>query len=222
MSAPMYTGAATSKNTLGQICVISGIYFGWVLLYRWQEEIELGGIRRVVVDGLFVAMIVWLLYMANSATSVACWFVAAGLFATGRVPALAAEPRRLVLFFGVGDCPVRRTGDDARGQRLDHRKPGQEQGSDDESPHVGNAAGTEHQSADRRRVREFLVGREDRGHMAAIPGYHPGAQRLCGSVPERRGDRPPAAADRDRCRRGEDRSGRWNPITPAPCSGSPS
>ena len=101
MSAPMYTGAATSKNTLGQICVISGIYFGWVLLYRWQEEIELGGIRRVVVDGLFVAMIVWLLYMASSATSVACWFVAAGLFATGRVPALAAEPRRLVLFFAL-------------------------------------------------------------------------------------------------------------------------
>jgi len=100
MAAPMYTGVATSKNTLGQICLISGIYFCWVLLYRWREEVDRGGIARIGVYALFVVMVAWLLYMASSATSVACWLVVAGFFGAARVPALAAEPRRLVVLLG--------------------------------------------------------------------------------------------------------------------------
>jgi len=101
ISAPMFTGVATSKNSLGQICLICGIYFAWTLIYRWHEEIEEGGYRGAAVNLLFIALIAWLLYMADSATSVGCLIAVAGLFVAGRVPVLASEPRRLILFFGT-------------------------------------------------------------------------------------------------------------------------
>ncbi len=49
---------------------------------------------------LFLVMIAWLFYMADSATSLTCWLVVLGLFLAGRVPALANEPRKF-LFSGV-------------------------------------------------------------------------------------------------------------------------
>ncbi len=97
MAAPMYTGVATSKNSLGQICLISGIYFSWSLIFRWHDEIEKGGVPRVAVTLLFLVLIAWLFYMADSATSVTCWLVVLGFFLAGRVPALANEPRKFVL-----------------------------------------------------------------------------------------------------------------------------
>jgi O-antigen ligase len=97
ISAPMYTGVATSKNSLGQICLISGIYFSWGLIFQWHEEIEKGGVPRVAVTLLFLVLIAWLFYMADSATSVTCWLAVLGFFLAGRVPALANEPRKFVL-----------------------------------------------------------------------------------------------------------------------------
>jgi exopolysaccharide production protein ExoQ len=97
MAAPMYIGAATSKNSLGQICLISGMYFSWSLIFQWHEEVEKGGIPRVTVSLLFLLLVAWLFYMADSATSLTCWLVVLGLFLAGRVPALANEPRIFVV-----------------------------------------------------------------------------------------------------------------------------
>jgi exopolysaccharide production protein ExoQ len=97
MGAPMYTGATTMKNSLGQICLISGIYFSWNLIFQWHEEIEKGGIPRIAVTLLFLVLIAWLFYMADSATSVTCWLAVLGFFLAGRVPALANEPRKFIL-----------------------------------------------------------------------------------------------------------------------------
>jgi len=96
MAAPMYIGAATSKNSLGQICLISGICFSWSLIFQWREEIERGGAPRVAVSLLFLLLVAWLFYMADSATSLTCWLVVLGLFLAGRVPALANRPRVFV------------------------------------------------------------------------------------------------------------------------------
>jgi O-antigen ligase len=98
MGMPMFTGVATHKNELGQACLISSIYFSWSLIFKWHEEIEKGGNIRVAVSLLFLVLLAWLFYMADSATSVMCWLVVLCFFVAGRIPALASEPRKLVLY----------------------------------------------------------------------------------------------------------------------------
>lgn len=98
MGRPMFTGIATHKNLLGLICLITGMYFSWSLIFRWREEIEKGRKSQVIVTLLFLVMIAWLFYVADSATSLMCWLAALCFFAAGRVPALASEPRKFVLY----------------------------------------------------------------------------------------------------------------------------
>lgn len=96
MGLPMFVGVSTSKNGLGAVCLLSGIYFCWRLFLNRREEVEIGGHLRVTVDIVFLATLAWLFYMANSATSYACMVVAICLFLVSRLPMLAREPRRLV------------------------------------------------------------------------------------------------------------------------------
>ena len=98
MGQPMFTGVTMQKNELGAICLISGIYFCWNLLLNRREGIELEGQLHFSIYLIFLPMIAWLLYMANSATSLACMVVAVCLFVVGRQPAVAREPRRILAF----------------------------------------------------------------------------------------------------------------------------
>jgi exopolysaccharide production protein ExoQ len=70
--AVMYTGAATSKNMLGVMCLVGGIFFLWDLLGRWPGRRQRGVKQIIAVDVVFLAMSVWLLIIANSATSRVC------------------------------------------------------------------------------------------------------------------------------------------------------
>lgn len=105
---PMFTGVAGQKNGLGAICLISGIYFFWnLLLNRWRG-IESGRQLHFSIYLIILPMIAWLLYMANSATSMACMVVAVCLLLISRLPAMALKPRRIlgfgiacIAFFGV-------------------------------------------------------------------------------------------------------------------------
>lgn len=96
MGMPMFTGVAFQKNGLGQICLISGIYFFWDLLLGRKKRNESGRRFRIHIYLITLAMIVWLLDKANSATSLACMLVALCLFIAGRQPAMARRPRRIV------------------------------------------------------------------------------------------------------------------------------
>jgi exopolysaccharide production protein ExoQ len=70
--AATYSGAATSKNTLGVVCLITGLFFFWDTVTRWPERKS----RRVrwilLVNVAFIVMALWLLDIANSATSRVC------------------------------------------------------------------------------------------------------------------------------------------------------
>ena len=92
----MYTGVTFQKNSLGEICLIFGIYFCWNLLFKRREEIELGSRLHFSIYLIFLPMIAWLLYMANSATSLVCLVVAICFFLASRVPAVVREPRRII------------------------------------------------------------------------------------------------------------------------------
>lgn len=97
----MYTGVATSKNTLGQLCLVSGIYFSWCLLLARSNEYRAGGYRRMLFDVLFISMTVWVLYNANSATSLLCLIIGICLFVVGKMPVFVQKPNRLLALFLV-------------------------------------------------------------------------------------------------------------------------
>lgn len=67
------TGVTTNKNSLGVLCAISGIILFWnLLLMRGNKSISLNkqkGLAQIVI----LAMTIWLLWIANSATSNICF-----------------------------------------------------------------------------------------------------------------------------------------------------
>jgi exopolysaccharide production protein ExoQ len=68
----MYVGAATSKNMLGAACLISGIFFFWDIVTRWSDRKQWRTKKIIVLDLVLIAMTLWLLNLANSATSKVC------------------------------------------------------------------------------------------------------------------------------------------------------
>jgi exopolysaccharide production protein ExoQ len=70
--AAEFMGATTSKNMLGVVCLISGIFFFWDTVTRWSDRKERRTKRIIMVNVAFVAMTLWLLKLASSATSAVC------------------------------------------------------------------------------------------------------------------------------------------------------
>jgi len=68
----MYTGVTTNKNSLGVVCLVSGLFFFWDTARRWSERRERRTKRILILNCLFMAMTLWLLNLSNSATSRLC------------------------------------------------------------------------------------------------------------------------------------------------------
>ena len=96
MGLPMYTGVCSQKNGLGQICMLSAIYFSWNMLINRSEGNALGQRLHYSIYLIIIPMIVWLLYKANSATSLACTIAAISLFAACRLPVIERNPQRII------------------------------------------------------------------------------------------------------------------------------
>jgi exopolysaccharide production protein ExoQ len=69
---PMVSGATTSKNMLGAACLVAGIFFFWDTVMRWSDRAERRTKRIILVNVAFIAMTLWLLHQASSATSSVC------------------------------------------------------------------------------------------------------------------------------------------------------
>jgi exopolysaccharide production protein ExoQ len=67
-----YTGVSTSKNMLGAVCLVSGIFFFWDTVTRWHQRRDKGVRRVILVNIAFVGMILWLLNLSESKTSTIC------------------------------------------------------------------------------------------------------------------------------------------------------
>jgi exopolysaccharide production protein ExoQ len=70
--ADMYVGVTTSKNMLGLVCLVSGLYFFWDVVTQWPGRKRRRTKRVILVDVAFLAMTIWLLNLSNSATSRVC------------------------------------------------------------------------------------------------------------------------------------------------------
>jgi len=70
--AAEFIGAATSKNMLGVLCLVTGSFFFWDTLGRWPDRKEKQTKKILMIDGAFIWMTLWLLNLSNSATSTVC------------------------------------------------------------------------------------------------------------------------------------------------------
>ena len=68
----MYVGATTSKNLLGVVAMVSGLFFFWDIATRWSGRKERRTKRIILVNVAFLAMSLSLLISANSATCRVC------------------------------------------------------------------------------------------------------------------------------------------------------
>ena len=81
---PMNIGVATNKNLLGVLAFVLGLGGLWSFLALLRARGEIGGRRRLIAQGTFVAFAMAVLAMANSATAAACFILGCGLiFVTG-------------------------------------------------------------------------------------------------------------------------------------------
>ena len=67
-----HTGVSTSKNMLGAVCLVSGIFFFWDTVMRWQQRRDKRVKRVILVNSAFIGMILWLLNLSDSKTSTIC------------------------------------------------------------------------------------------------------------------------------------------------------
>jgi len=93
----MVVGVTTQKNSLGVLCMVCGLYFLWslfVILLKRNTSINK---KEVFIHILLLVMILWLLKMANSATSLMCFITGVCILGVTRLPSV----RKNVKHFGV-------------------------------------------------------------------------------------------------------------------------
>jgi O-antigen ligase len=68
----MYVGATTGKNLLGLVALLSGLFFFWDTVTRWSDRKERRTRRIIQANIVFLAMSLWVVKTANSATCGVC------------------------------------------------------------------------------------------------------------------------------------------------------
>ena len=102
----MPTGVTTNKNTLGLITFVLAVGLLWSVCLFLREATPNRG-RRVFAHGAVLAIAVFLLVIADSATSLACFAPGAVVVVASAFPAIARRPARvhaLVMVLVVAGC----------------------------------------------------------------------------------------------------------------------
>ncbi len=101
---PEYMGVATSKNMLGVLCLISGLFFFWDTTTRWSDRKEGRTKRILLVNAGFMGMTLWLLNLSSSATSCVCLVIGCLVLMTARSRWFKRHPRFLKVMIPSGIC----------------------------------------------------------------------------------------------------------------------
>jgi exopolysaccharide production protein ExoQ len=70
-----YVGVTMSKNMLGVLCLVCGLFFFWDITKRWRDRKAREAKRAIVLDIVMIGMSLWLLNLADSATSRMCLLI---------------------------------------------------------------------------------------------------------------------------------------------------
>jgi exopolysaccharide production protein ExoQ len=88
----VYDGVTTNKNALGMICLLFGIGSLWRLIEVYRHKQINNRTRHLITHAVLLAMILWLLFIAGSMTSTACFLLASTLIVGTSFWALARRP----------------------------------------------------------------------------------------------------------------------------------
>ena len=98
---PYNIGVATGKNGLGFVCLIFGLGSLWRVLEALHNAERPRVAGPLIAHGALLAMALWLFYMADSATSLACFLVGAGLIVVTSRPGLVRNPAAVHFLVGA-------------------------------------------------------------------------------------------------------------------------
>lgn len=114
--AQFVSGVGTDKNMLGMICLVYGLGILWQFLGVLREPRSRERTRRLIANGIFLALLSWLFSSADSMTSLSCFamgsfvILATTFLKTARKPAVVnaivlgiAGAAFAVLFLHVGE-----------------------------------------------------------------------------------------------------------------------
>jgi exopolysaccharide production protein ExoQ len=96
MGEPMFVGVSTQKNGLGLICLTTGLYYFWELLFVFNKNSKLIKRRCYVTYLLILPITFWLFNKADSATSLGCMLVAICILALSKNSVVAKSPSRIL------------------------------------------------------------------------------------------------------------------------------
>lgn len=96
MGRPMFTGVASQKNGLGQLCLVFGMYYCWDLLFGRDSMNRPIKWRRFTPHVVMLSILAWLLHMADSSTSLMSLIIAIGILVVSRVPSVSRAPGKIV------------------------------------------------------------------------------------------------------------------------------
>jgi len=99
-----YTGLTTTKDMLAVVCLVSGIFFFWDTVTRWSDRKERRTKPTIAVNVAFVAMTLWLLNLADSATCRVCLALGCLVIAAAHLRAVRRHPAPLKLLIPLSVC----------------------------------------------------------------------------------------------------------------------
>ena len=102
--APEYMGVTTSKNMLGVLCLVSGIFFFWDSTTRWSLRRQKRTKRILAVNAVMIVMTVWLLHMCGSSTSQLCMVLGWMIILAVRSKAARRRPAFLMVMIPLCVC----------------------------------------------------------------------------------------------------------------------
>jgi hypothetical protein len=100
----VFVGATTSKNMLGVLCLVSGIFFFWDIVTRWPDRKERPTRRILFVNLAFIGMTLWLLHLADSATSRVCLTLGCLVVAAAHRKSMKRNPFLLKVLIPTSLC----------------------------------------------------------------------------------------------------------------------
>lgn len=96
-----FIGVATSKNTLGALCLVSALYFTWDTLRNWPRRMAVADTLHIGIDIAFLAATFWLLHHADSATSLVCYAMGAAILFGARSSFVKRHPVAFAMLIPV-------------------------------------------------------------------------------------------------------------------------
>lgn len=101
---PTYGGVTTNKNELGMTCLFVGLASLWRLLTAFRDEKGKERMRRLIAHGTIVASVIWLLWTADSMTSLSCFILGSGLITITMLIRFARRPLVVHLLVAAVVC----------------------------------------------------------------------------------------------------------------------